>query len=72
MYKGLHYGSISLSKGGDGMGIGEDMTELERMDTQKALLYDLRLQILESEKTTFTKDDVLLMLDNMALSKSTK
>ncbi len=54
------------------MGIGEDMTELERVDTQKALLYDLRLQILESEKTTYTKDDILLMLDNMALSKSIK
>lgn len=48
------------------------MTDKERTDTQLAMLYDLRLQIKKSEKEEFTKQDILELLDNVALEKNTK
>lgn len=52
--------------------VDEIMTDKERTDTQLAMLYDLRLQIKKSEKEEFTKQDILELLDNIALEKNTK
>lgn len=51
-------------KGGAGMG-----TEKERKDAQKAMLYDLRLLIKGSEKQEYTKEEILDLFDQIALSK---
>lgn len=48
------------------------MTDKERCDTQLATLYELRLQILKSEKLDYTKDEVLELLDTIAQEKATK
>ena len=48
------------------------MTDKERTDTQLATLYDLRLQIKKSEKTDYTKEEILELLDMVALEKSSK
>lgn len=40
----------------------EDMTDQERRDTQKALMYDLRLLIKEAEKKDYTKEEILEFL----------
>ena len=45
------------------------MTDKERKDTQKAMLYDLRLIIKGSEKQEYTKDDLLDLLDTIAAAK---
>lgn len=50
----------------------DNMTEKERTDTQLAMLYDLRLQVKKQEKDTFTKDDILELLDSIALEKNSK
>ena len=50
----------------------DEMTEKERIDTQLAMLYDLRLQILKDDKKTYTQDDILDLLDTIALEKNTK
>ena len=52
--------------------VDEIVTDKERTDTQLAMLYDLRLQIKKSEKEEFTKQDILELLDNIALEKNTK
>ena len=44
-------------------------TEKERKDTQKAMLYDLRLLIKDSEKEQYTKDELLDLLDTIAAAK---
>ena len=44
-------------------------TEKERKDTQKAMLYDLRLIIKGSEKEQYTKDELLDLLDTIAAAK---
>ena len=61
-----------LIKGGERMEIDEIMTDKERTDTQLATLYDLRLQIKKSEKEEYTKEDILELLDSVALEKSSK
>lgn len=43
-------------------------TEKERQDTQKALLYDLRLIFSSGEKDTYTKEEIVELLDKIALS----
>jgi len=43
--------------------------EKERKDTQKAILYDLRLIIKASEKEQYTKDELLDLLDTIAAAK---
>jgi len=48
------------------------LTEKERVDTQLATLYDLRLHIKQDEKETFTKNDILELLDTIAQEKSNK
>ena len=43
--------------------------EKRRTDTQKALLYDLRLLIKGSEKEQYTKDELLDLLDTIAAAQ---
>ena len=54
------------------MDVDEIMADKERTDTQLAILYDLRLQIKKSEKEEYTKEDILELLDSVALEKSSK
>lgn len=44
-------------------------TEKERKDTQKALLYDLRLIFSHGEKETYTKEEIVELLDKIAMAK---
>lgn len=44
-------------------------TEKERRDTQKALLYDLRLIFTNGEKENYTKTEIVELLDKIALAK---
>lgn len=44
-------------------------TERERKDIQKAMLYDLRLIIKGSEKEQYTKEELLDLLDTVAVAK---
>ncbi len=48
------------------------MTERERIDTQLATLYDLRLQVMKEEKESYTREEVLALFDTVALEKQTK
>lgn len=48
------------------------MTDKERADTQVAALYGLRLQFKESDKETYTKAEILELLDAAAQEKSYK
>ena len=45
-------------------------TEKERIDTQKSLLYDLRLIFSSDDKANYTKEEILSLLDKIALAKS--
>lgn len=45
-------------------------TEKERIDTQKSLLYDLRLLIKGSDKENYTKEELLNFLDTVAEAKT--
>lgn len=42
----------------------------ERTDIQLALLFDLRLQIKNDTRKTYTKDEILELLDTMAQEKN--
>jgi len=44
-------------------------TEKERKDTQKALLYDLRLIFTNGEKTEYTLEEIVELLDKIAMAK---
>lgn len=44
-------------------------TEKERKDTQKALLYDLRLIFSNGEKEDYTKQEIVELLDKIAMAK---
>ncbi len=46
------------------------MTDKERNDSQKALLYDLRLLIDSTEKENYTKQEVKSFLDQIARAKA--
>lgn len=48
------------------------MTESERKDTQLATLFDFRLQIKGSEKEEYTKNEILELIDTIALEKKSK
>ena len=52
--------------------VSEEMTDKERTDTQLATLFDLRLQIKKEKKETYTKDEILELLDTVAQEKSSK
>lgn len=45
------------------------MTDKERKDTQKAVLYDLRRLIKNAEKETYTKEEMCNLLDTIAEAK---
>mgnify|MGYP004455323129 CR=1 FL=1 len=45
----------------------EDMIEKGRQDTRRALLYELRLNFANGEKTKYTKEEILAKLDEIAL-----
>ena len=44
-------------------------TEKERKDTQKALLYDLRLIFSAGEKENYSRTEIVELLDKIALAK---
>lgn len=44
-------------------------TEKERKDTQKAVLYDLRRLVKNSEKATYTKEELCDWFDTIADAK---
>ena len=44
-------------------------TEKERKDAQKAVIYDLRRLISNSDKETFTKEELCKWLDTIADAK---
>ena len=50
----------------------DDMNEKERHDTKMATLYELRLTISQSNKDTYTKEEILQMLDTVAMTKDQK
>ncbi len=45
------------------------MTDVERADAKMAMLYNLRLQISKDTKATYTKDEILELLDAVAEEK---
>ncbi len=45
------------------------MTDKERKDIKMATLYELRLLISDDEKTTYTKEELLVLLDKIAKTK---
>lgn len=49
-----------------------DMTEKERNDVKMATLYELRLLVSQSNKEQYTKEEILQMLDTIALAKDQK
>ncbi len=44
-------------------------TDIERADAKLAMLYNLRLQISKDTKETYTKDEILELLDTVAEEK---
>ena len=46
------------------------MTDKERKDAQKSVLYDLRLIVKGSEKENYTKEELLDFFDTIAEAKS--
>lgn len=45
------------------------MTDKERQDTKMATLYELRLIFSTGEKNEYTKEEILEMLDKIAMAK---
>ena len=45
------------------------MAEKERQDTKMATLYELRLIFSSGEKDTYTKEEIMELLDKIALTK---
>ena len=54
---------------GDSM---EDMNERERKDTRTAMIYEIRLMVDADEKETYTKAEILKLLDTVARAKETE
>lgn len=46
-----------------------DMTEKERKDTMMSTLYEIRLMVDADSKETYTKEDILNLLDTIARAK---
>ncbi len=46
------------------------MTDKERQDTKMALLYELRLIFTNGEKKEYTTDEIVELLDKIALAKN--
>ena len=49
-----------------------EMTEKERQDTKMATLYELRLIFTNGEKTEYTKEEIVELLDKIAMAKDQK
>ena len=47
----------------------DNMTDKERKDTRMAMLYELRLMFTQGEKEEYTRQEIIEMLDKIALSK---
>ncbi len=45
------------------------MTEKERKDTKMATLYELRLIFSNGEKKDYTKEEIVELLDKLAIAK---
>ena len=45
------------------------MTDKERKDTQKAMLYDLRLIFSNGEKDNYTREEIVELLDKICMAK---
>lgn len=46
-----------------------DMTEKERKDTMMSTLYEIRLMVDADSKETYTKEEILNLLDTIARAK---
>ncbi len=46
-----------------------DMNERERKDTMMSTLYEIRLMVDADDKDTYTKDEILKLLDTIARAK---
>ena len=46
-----------------------DMNERERKDTMMSTLYEIRLMVDADEKDTYTKEEILNLLDTIARAK---
>ncbi len=46
-----------------------DMTEKERKDAKMAILYELRLIFANGEKAEYSKDEIVELLDKIAMAK---
>ena len=46
-----------------------DMTEKERKDAKMATFYELRLIFANGEKTEYSKDEIVELLDKIAMAK---
>ena len=46
-----------------------DMTEKERKDAKMATLSELRLMFANSEKAEYSKDEIVELLDKIAMAK---
>lgn len=46
-----------------------DMNERERKDTMMSTLYEIRLMVDADEKETYTKEELLQLLDTIARAK---
>ena len=47
----------------------QEMTDKERKDSQMATLYELRLMFTQSEKEQYTKQEIVELLDKIAMAK---
>ncbi len=47
----------------------QDMTEKEMKKIEKATIYELRLTLSEGEKEEYTKQELLELLDKIAIAK---
>lgn len=46
----------------------QEMTEKERKDTKMATLYELRLLFTQGEKEEYTKQEIVELLDKIAIT----
>ncbi len=47
----------------------EEMNQAERQDTRMAVLYELRLMFTQGEKEEYTKQDIVELLDKLAIKE---
>lgn len=46
-----------------------EMTEKERKDTKMATIYEIRLMVTNGEKTEYSKQEIVELLDKIAMAK---